>query len=698
VSEQKCSFTDAFGEGRGTNGAPDATAEQVDTMSGDMAAELRAALHELAPSAFAEGKLDVDVLRGLLGESAEEQPERYRFSWAGQTQAVRLAATPTPATLRPQPDRSAGWEDAPNAFVEGDNLHVLKLLSKAYFAAAKLVYIDPPYNLGNDRIYRDDYADSLEDYLRVTGQTNGAGELTVANPDTGGRFHSAWLSMMYPRLTLARRLLRPDGVLVAAIDDTEVHHLRLLLDSVFGPENFLACIVWEGGRKNDATFVSVGHDYMLVYARDQSELKARDERWRVIKPGVQDTIDRVGHLLQEHGDDHETATKELRGFLKPLRSDVARLAAAAELIAQTYPEVASYFPELGRPVTEMPGQRYNQVDARGAYRLSDIGWPGGGGPTYDLLHPVTDKPVRVPSGGWRYDKDKMQRLIAEDRVDLKADETGVPEYKRYLHETEHEVLTSVFYRTRTKAVQELTTLMGADVFGNPKDPDVIGRLLSAATSGDDLVIDFFAGSGSTAEAVMRTNDSDGGQRRWLLVQLPEKTPAESNAQEAGLQTISQAGLARIAKATEAHGVPEALSGYRVFTLDRTALNLWKVPDEVSDPDSYIDAQTDLSSEGLEALDDLAAVWEVAIREGYPLTSKTTTTTASGYTVWRVSATATGLPGVPAESLFICLADSIQYDITQLVAEVQGRTLVVRESALDDSIAANMAMHCRLKTV
>jgi adenine-specific DNA-methyltransferase len=672
--------------------------ERVDATSGDLAAELRDALRELAPSAFSlEGELDVETLRGLLGEEPPDADGRYRFSWAGQAEAVRVAGAPTAATLRPQPERGTGWDAAPNAFVEGDNLQVLKLLTKSYFGTVKLAYLDPPYNTGTDRLYRDDFADSIGDYLHRTGQKNDDGDLLVANPEGSGRLHSAWLSMMYPRLHIARRLLRPDGVLVAAIDDNEVAHLRLLLDSVFGPENFVASMVWEGGVKNDASFVSVGHDYMLIYARDQSQLKEKDGAWRVPKPGVQAIVDKVEELQAAHGDDHATATEELRAFLAPLQKDVLKLAAACELVASTYPNVAAFFPEITRPLTELPGQRYNRIDERGAFRGDNLSWPGGGGPTYDVAHPVTGKPVRKPSRGWLYAEEDMQLLIDDGRIDFKGDETGVPEYKRYLHETEREVVTSVFYRTRTKAAQDLTTLMGAEVFEHPKDPDVIGRVVEAATSGDDLVLDFFGGSGSTAEAVMRTNARDGGKRRWLVVTLPEETPADSGARKAGFQTISDAAVARIKKSAEANDVPSDLAGYRVFTLDRSALASWSVPEDVEDADGYIAAQTDMSSD-IDGLDVEAAVWQVAIREGYPLTSKTTTLTDGGHTVWRVSAAETGLPGVAPQPLFVCLDAKVTDDLTQRFEDVQGETLVVRESALDDSVTANMSMHCRLKTL
>jgi adenine-specific DNA-methyltransferase len=582
--------------------------EKVELETPDMAAQKRAAFDDLFPGVLADGVLDATRLGELLDASVTaptDGRERFGLMWAGKQDAVRSLLTPSRGTLVPELDKSIGFDTARNVFIEGDNLEVLKLLQKAYNDRVKLIYIDPPYNTGGDEfIYPDDFSDTLRAYLQYTGQVDADGNRMSAGSEVLGRRHSRWLSMIYPRLVLARNLLRQDGVIFVAIDDNEVANLRLVMDEVFGAENFVATMVWEGGRKNDAKFVSVGHDYMLAYARDVEQLKESDGRWRVTKPQIRDILDKLDEIRDKHGDDPDAATTELRAFLSPLKRDISKLAAACELVTETYPEVASYFPELARPLTELPGQRYNRVDARGAYRLSDLSWPGPGGHDYDLIHP-NGKPVRKPIRGWRYDEAAMQRLVDEDRVDFKADESGVPEYKRYLHETEFEVMTSVFYRTRTKAAQDLADLMGDGVFDHPKDIDILGRLIEAATSGEDLVLDFFAGSGTTAHAVLKQNAEDGGQRRFLAVQLPE--PATST----DFAYISDITRARIVAAMKELGAP----GFRSFRLESSVFHR----DVGAEPTDLFDLSESTLRDPAE--DSTAIAGEVLLKDGIPLDAR-----------------------------------------------------------------------------
>jgi adenine-specific DNA-methyltransferase len=244
--------------------------EHVGASSGDVLEAQIARLRDVFPEVFVEGKIDFDKLRVTLGGAAESGPGRFHFSWAGKDDAVNLLQTPSAGTLVPCPEESINFETTGNVFIEGDNLEVLKLLFKSYFGRVKLIYIDPPYNTGQDFIYPDNYADPLKVYLQLTEQVDAEGNLLTSNPETSGRYHSAWLSMMYPRLFLARQLLQEDGLICISIDDHEVHHLRILMNEVFGEENFIATVIWQKvfGPKNTAMHFSEDHDYIVIYARD----------------------------------------------------------------------------------------------------------------------------------------------------------------------------------------------------------------------------------------------------------------------------------------------------------------------------------------------------------------------------------------------------------------------------------------------
>ncbi|MDO8532948.1 MAG: site-specific DNA-methyltransferase [Dehalococcoidia bacterium] len=248
-------------------------ANPVARESANIAAEQIEKLRDAFPEAVSEGKVDFDKLRAVLGEAVDERPERYSFTWAGKRDAIQMLQTPSRATLVPAPNESVNFQETGNIFIEGENLEVLKLLYKPYYGRVKMIYIDPPYNTGHDFIYRDNYTDPLDTYLKLTGQKDGNGNLLTSNPETSGRYHSAWLSMMYPRLFLARQLLREDGVIFVSIDDHEVHNLRLVMNEVFGEENFVSQVIVQSnprGRQSDP-FLATVHDYVLIWARNAEE-------------------------------------------------------------------------------------------------------------------------------------------------------------------------------------------------------------------------------------------------------------------------------------------------------------------------------------------------------------------------------------------------------------------------------------------
>ena len=387
------------------------------------------------------------------------------------------------------PDRArsvgaAGQDD--NLIIHGDNMDALKALLPRYAGRVKCVYIDPPYNTGaegwayNDKVN----APLMREWLERNGAVDGE-DLER---------HDKWLCMMWPRLRLLKELLAEDGAIFVSIDDNELHHLRMTMNEIFGEENFIGTFVWEGTGKNDARFVSVGHDYILCYARTMESLTTNDNRWRALKEGIDEIHAEVERIRSEYPDDFPRASDELK----------------------------DWFASLDKRHKSWAHRHYDWIDANGVYFAGDISWPGGGGPEYEVLHPETGKPVKVPASGWRFPKQEtMAQAIADGRVHFGPDESRVPNLKRYLHETDGQVLASVFYRDRRAAHKNLARILPGNSFEYPKDERIIGRILEIATSGDDIVLDSFAGSGSTAHAVLALNKEDGGNRRFILVECED---------------------------------------------------------------------------------------------------------------------------------------------------------------------------------
>ena len=497
-----------------------------ETRSADVVAENLEHLKGLFPEAFTEGKVDFEVLKQLLGGAVDEREEKYGLNWHGKRQARQLALTPSTGTLRPCPAESLDWDKTQNLMIEGDNLEVLKLLQKSYAGKVKLIYIDPPYNTGKDFVYRDDYRDNIRNYLELTGQLDGENRKLSSNTEASGRFHTDWLNMMYPRLKVARNLLRDDGVIFVSIDDHEIENLRRVCNEVFGEENFIANMIWEKGRKNDAKLVSIGHEYVFVFAKSLGYLRETKTIWREEKPGARDIWEKYLELCRLHGDNNPLIETHLQAWFSSL--------------PKTHPS--------------KKWSRYKRVDANGPWRDRDISWPGGGGPRYDVPHPKTGQPCKVPDSGWRFEETAMQSQIRLGLVEFREDHTEPPFRKAHIRpvpaeieavvgaeednaaEGEEEFATQVrgsyFYKQSQVAVKFLRTLLGAKAFNNPKDHFELAKLFSYATADDPgaVVMDFFAGSGSSGHSVMDLNQADDGKRRYVLVQLPEPLDADDKDQ------------------------------------------------------------------------------------------------------------------------------------------------------------------------
>ena len=538
-----------------------------ETCSVDVLAENLEQLKALFPEAFSEGKVDFRTLRQLLGDAVDDGEEKYGLNWHGKRRARQLALTPSTGTLRPCPEDSVDWDTTQNLMIEGDNLEVLKLLRKSYAGKVELIYIDPPYNTGKDFVYPDDYTDGLKNYFVLTGQVDDEGRNISSNTEASGRFHTRWLNMLYPRLRLARDLLRPDGAIFCSCDEAEHPRLREMMDELFGQENFVADLVWAAGRKNDSRLISVSHEYIVCYVRDAEYLAEHKIMWRQRKKGLEDIYAVHKRLSQRYGSDYESITSGLKSWYRQL--------------ADAHPAKAH--------------KHYCYADARGVYFPDNISWPGGGGPDYEVLHPRTRKPVRVPSRGWiTPDPEKMQEWIDNDRIHFGSDEDSVPCIKSYLSERERQTPYSVFYKDGRAATKRLRKLMDGDHFDFPKDEMVIQEIVEMMTSSDDIVVDLFAGSGTTGHATIVQNSADAGRRRFILVQLPEPLDPGNRNQKVAAEFCDRLSVPRnIAELTKERlrragkelrdqaSIYDGDLGFRVFKLDTSNIRAWNPkPDDL----------------------------------------------------------------------------------------------------------------------
>jgi len=501
-----------------------------------------AELRRLFPDLFdGEGVLDEKALRQLISEEVGHVTERFRFEWAGKAQSKRFAFAPSKATLVYDPVRSVNADGtssktnetlqkntSQNLIIEADNLEALKLLFASYQENVKCIYIYPPYNKDADVIYPDDYSETRESYWEREGSRKEGVRLTALSESTG-RKHSQWLNFMQARLLQARNLLQPDGVILMSIGSDEEHNLRKLADDVFGETNFVAKMIWAAGRKNDSKLVSVSHEYIIVYAKDKAYLDEKKILWRQRKKGVDDIYKKYDQLKKEY------------------KSDVDRIQISLK----------EWFSTLDDGIPAKRHKHYSAIDKNGIYFPADISWPGGGGPQYDVSHPVTKKTVKAPARGWMFgDPTKMKLAVKEGRVHFGADETSVPCIKLYLKDSEYEVPYSVFYQDGRASTKRLRTLLGGDYFEHPKDELVLQELIEVMSYNDPtgIFMDFFAGSGTFAHSVMLQNATDGGSRRFVLIQVPEKIEVigDEKAQKrakatiaAGYNKISDITLARL---------------------------------------------------------------------------------------------------------------------------------------------------------
>jgi adenine-specific DNA-methyltransferase len=539
--------------------------------------ELAAQLADLIPEAIADGKVDVEKLMELLGSDTADASERFGLFWPGKKRALRAAQEPTTATLKPDFENSKDWDTTQNVFIEGDNLEVLKILQKHYHAKVKLIYIDPPYNTGKDFVYPDNYKEGLDTYLEWTRQVNEEGKKVSTNAETEGRYHSNWLNMMYPRLKLARNMLTDDGAIFVSIDDHEAANLRLLMDTVFGASNYVGEFVWQHSVQPKGYTDTVSlHHNTLFCYRRSAAFELH-------------ALERT----EEHNVNYKNPDNDPRG---PWRAGDVRN--------------ALYRPNL----------------------------------RYQLPTP-SGKIIDPPENGWRWSRDTMQAKIDSGEVSFSADELKITR-KIYLDTVDGRAVESIWFGREVgvtrDAARELKVLFGGVLpFDTPKPTKLIERMMQVVGAGNsDIVLDFFAGSGTTGHAVMAANAADGGSRRFVLVQLPEPADETSDAFKAGYRDLAAVTRKRLDLVgltivtdlgNQLEGQESIDVGYRAFQLTDTNFSKWKLSSDVEE-----DAlQQHLLGLRESATDDAtidALLTEILLKQGYSLTETVSAAELAGLDV------------------------------------------------------------------
>lgn len=567
-------------------------------------------LRKVFPEVFADGKVDFDKLQGLLGHYIADDKEKYSFSWKGKADSLRLAQKRSTGTLRPCKEESKNWDTTENLYIEGDNLEVLKLLQSSYLNSIKMIYIDPPYNTGNDFVYTDDFADGIAHYKEVTGQA------TKSNPETAGRYHTNWLNMMYPRLKLARNLLTEDGVIFISIDDNEQANLKKLCDEVFGEDNFIATICHKARASiSNDKIISSNHNFLHLYAKK---------------------IDAVHEKRHTIGLD-----PDLNGF--------------------------------------------DKTDKNGKYKLVPVDGPGGarkGNPYYEFLG---------IKNYWRFSKETMQEKYNNGLI-VKT-ENGLQQ-KYYLDQAvnsrktdttwwDNDVLTS-------SATKELSNMLDGKFFDNPKSVNLILRELRLFTHYDKnaIILDFFSGSATTAHAIMQLNAEDGGNRKFICVQLPEKTDEQSEAYKAGYKTICEIGKERIRRAGEKikeenkgkEGIDNLDIGFKVFKLDNSNLVKWDNTPTTDEEEVKKRIQQSLFYL-VEGREDLDLVYEIMLKYGLSLTLPVEERKFDGVTAYIINH--------PDYKVLICLQPNITLSaVEEMDKEAIGTYIFADRCFADANILSN----------
>lgn len=599
---------------------------KVSTTSAPIANEELEKLRSIFPQFVKDGDIDFDALKGWFEkERLSSSYEKFGLRWAGKQIAYDAIRIPSVGTLTPHPEESVDWEKTQNIFIEGDNLEVLKLLQKHYREQVKMIYIDPPYNTGKDFVYKDNFTEDRSDYYERTGQTK-EGIKMVTNAESNGRYHSDWLTMMYPRLFLAKNLLREDGVIFISIDDNEVHHLRMIMDEIFGEENFLAQLIWHNkrGGGNDAKFAAIEHEYVIFYAKNK------------------ETLDK---LFFAHSEDYL--------------------------------------------------ERYNEEDTKGKF-FWDTFKRKSGKQYYSITCPdgsVLSKDEQGSPLSWLRSEARFKKDLSEGEVRFAQTRAGWSvQFKQRIPVGKKPRSIITDFGTTSSGNKELIDIFGNDkIFSNPKPSELVGHFIDFTTGDGDIVLDFFAGSGTTAHAVMDLNAQDGGNRRYICVQLPEATGEDSEARKAGYQTIADIARERIRRAGAK--IAKGDVGFKSCHLAPSAYRQWHpmLSDETT-PEKYLEQQKLFVERPLiDGYDPKTVVYEIALKEGCDLHSTVSQEMIGSISCWTVRG--------DDHRIIISFADTLGYKDIESLRMIRERDLFVcLDSALTDTVKINILRNWQVKTI
>ncbi len=574
-------------------------------------------IKELFPNVVTEGKVNFGALRVILGDGIDDAKEKYQFTWNGKNESIKIAQTPSRATLRPSKEDSKSWKKTENLYIEGDNLEVLKQLQKTYYGKIKCIYIDPPYNTGGDFVYNDSYGSSMDEFKKMTNQE------FASNPKTNGRFHTDWLNMIYPRLIVAKNLLRDDGVIFISIDDNEVFNLKKICDEIFGEINFVGNILWKKKTNgNNMGYLPPVHDYILCYSKN---------------------------------------------------------------INQVY--------DLGYPVTEefiMKTFSNPDNDPRGPWTTTDLS-ANHKGPYYSIMNPNTGEIHYPPAGRyWVFNEVETKKRIADGRIIFGKTGKGKPVQKVFAANRKFSKFRAESWwddkGMNADATSELSKLFGkAKIFTHPKPTKLIYNLLKISTEKNDIILDFFSGSGTTASAIMKLNSEDNGNRKYIMVQLAEKCNEDSEAYKEGYLNICEIGKERIRRAGEQikkewmeKNNPEGLFheenkefpfdiGFKVFKLDSSNIKPWD--SEYQYDENNIFDLADVFKEDRTKEDIL---YEIMLKYGI-FDMPAIEIEVNGKTMFRVG----------KRYMIVCLEDNITKEDIQEICELAPRTVVFKESGFNN---------------
>ena len=572
-------------------------------------------LKSLFPEAFCENQIDWEKLKLILGaDNLAHQNERYQLNWAGKTDAYRTLQAPTFNTLSPCRAESVDFDGTRNLFIEAENLEALKILQKAYAGSVKMIYIDPPYNTGSDSfIYPDKFSETREEYAKRVGDKDDNYYLKRdgifqgawrKNSKDDGHYHSKWLSMMLPRLHLARTLLRDDGVIFISIDDNEQAQLKLLCDEVFGAENFVGCLILKTATDNNPGQIKTEHESILCYSKNKNLLK----KWFSDHDGVQLMQDQYQKLKTKFKENIELIQVELRKWIKSNKEKLNGLT------------------------------HYDNVDEKGVFHDGDVANTSFGGYEYDVIHPITKKVCKIPEKGYRFPLETMEEMIKNNNILFGENENILIKPKKRLDEAK-DLLRSVIYEDGRSSTKKFEILMDRDIFPHPKSTTILARLINFTIENNDMVLDFFAGSGSTAEALMSLNAGKNLSAQYILIQLPEDLDIslaqatdkrkktirnaikfldsinkEHTIAEIAKERIRRAGAAVSGSLKDGQSVD---TGFKVFKLSESSFKQWRQPENIADLGTTMEMFVN-------AVQDNAApenmLYELMLRLGCKLTS------------------------------------------------------------------------------